>query len=75
MRENARSPSRRLTFEDAVAIQRRLIRREFQNRIAADYDVNSGRIAEIKSGVTFPGSYEAALGPNDPAPAQQKLFG
>lgn len=61
MSDYPRTPSRRLTFEDAVAIHRRIFNREFQNRIAADYDVNPGRIAEIKSGALHPGSLEVAL--------------
>jgi hypothetical protein len=31
------------------------------NRIAADYDVNPGRIAEVKKGYKFQGSREEAL--------------
>ena len=58
---NVRKPSKKLSFDDAVAIHRRIKAGEFQNRIAADYDVNSGRIAEIKKGVLHPGSYEVAM--------------
>lgn len=65
MRTSVRRPSRRLTFEDAVVIWGRIERGEFLNRIAADFDVNPGRIAEIKMGRRFPGSREAAL--NRPA--------
>ncbi len=54
-------PSRKLSFDDAVAIHHRLATGEFQNRIAASYDVNPGRIAEIKKGVRHPGSYEVAM--------------
>lgn len=32
------------------------------HRIAADYDVNQGRIAEIKKGQLFPGSFDLATG-------------
>lgn len=46
---------------NAVEIWDRLFRGEFQNRIAADYDVNPGRIAEIKKEYRFQGSREAAL--------------
>jgi hypothetical protein len=67
-----RRPSRRLSFEDAVAIQRRILRREFLNRIAADYDVNPGRIAEIKKGELHSGSLDVALG--KPKPGQQRLI-
>jgi hypothetical protein len=40
-------PSYRLTFDDAVDIWVRYWDGEFQNRIAAAYDVNPGRINEI----------------------------
>ncbi len=33
--------------------KRRILRGEFLNRIAADYDVNPGRISEIKTGQRF----------------------
>jgi|GEM_PF-1629428 len=55
-----RQPSKKLTFTDAVDIWRRLHKREYQNRIAADYDVNPGRISEIKTGQAHPGSCEVA---------------
>lgn len=60
MRTNVRRPSRRLTFDDAVAIWGRIERGEFLNRIAADYDVNPGRVAEIKKEYRFQGSREVA---------------
>ena len=53
-RNDPRRPSRTLTYEEAVEIIRRLLRGEFQNRIAADFDVNPGRISEIKKGRRFP---------------------
>jgi len=34
-------------------IKKRIAEGEFLNRIAADYDVNPGRISEIKTGKTF----------------------
>jgi len=55
-----RKPSRKLTFADAVKIWPRIWEGEFLNRIAADYDVNPGRIAEIKKEYKFIGSKEAA---------------
>ena len=55
-----RRPSRRLTSADAAIIKKRLRQGEFQNRIAADFDVNPGRISEIKSGQRF-GSVEPAV--------------
>ncbi len=56
MAEHVRTPSKKLTYSDAVAIWKRIKRGEFQNRIAADFDVNPGRISEIKKGRLFPGS-------------------
>lgn len=35
-------------------IKKRIMSGEFLNRIAADYDVNPGRISEIKTGKLFP---------------------
>jgi hypothetical protein len=55
-----RTPSRRLTFADAVEIWFRIWSGEFLNRIAADYDVNPGRIAEIKKEYKFVGSKDVA---------------
>ena len=40
-------PSYRLTFADAVRVWIRHWRGEYQNRIAADYDVNPGRVNEV----------------------------
>lgn len=40
-------PSRRLTFADAVNVWIRYWDGEFQHRIAADYDVNPGRVNEV----------------------------
>jgi len=39
---------------DVPAIKKRIREGEFLNRIAADYDVNPGRISEVKSGKLFP---------------------
>ncbi len=61
MPKEHRRPSRRLTFEDAVNIWPRIWHGEFLNRIAAEYDVNPGRIAEIKKEKRFAGSKEVAL--------------
>lgn len=49
-----RRPSRQLTVDDAIIILERVYAGEFQNRIAADFDVNPGRISEIKTGKRFP---------------------
>jgi hypothetical protein len=56
MTNDRRRPSRRLTEKDAKEIKRRLRRGDFQSRIAADFDVNIGRISEIKTGKTFANS-------------------
>lgn len=56
-----RNPSRRLTFDDAVAVHTRLIDGEFYSRIAADFDVNQGRIADVKLGRMHPGSLAEAM--------------
>lgn len=45
---------RDLTEEDVAAIKWRLLRGELQHRIAADYDINPGRISEINTGQRFP---------------------
>lgn len=39
---------------DAAIIKRRILGGEFLNRIASDFDVNPGRISEIKIGRRFP---------------------
>ncbi|WP_454617535.1 hypothetical protein [Bradyrhizobium cenepequi] len=44
---NDNNPSYTLTHEDAVNIWLRHWRGEFQNRIAASYDVNPGRVNEV----------------------------
>ena len=48
-----RRPSPKLTLTDAAVIKKRIKQGEFLNRIAADFNVNPGRISEIKSGKTF----------------------
>jgi len=59
MRRN-RKPSYRLTFNDAVEVWRRYWAGEFQNRIAACFDVNPGRVNEVVKGQLHPGSEKAA---------------
>lgn len=61
MTEYARRPSRRLSFEDAVTVWLRRWNGEFQNRIAASFDVNPGRINEVLKGRLHPESRAAAL--------------
>lgn len=48
-----RDPSYRIQPRDVPIIKRRIQRGDFLNRIAADYDVNPGRISEIKTGHKF----------------------
>lgn len=49
-----RRPSKRVDPRDVPIIKKRILSGEFLNRIAADYDVNPGRISEIKTGYKFP---------------------
>jgi hypothetical protein len=53
-------PSYKLTFEDAITIWLRYWSGEFQNRIAASFDVNPGRISDVLKERLHPGSKEAA---------------
>ena len=48
-----RRPSPPISEADVTVIKKRIREGEFLNRIAADYDVNPGRISEIKSGKRF----------------------
>jgi hypothetical protein len=43
-----------LTHGDVAVIKARLARGDLQHRIAADYDINAGRISEINTGKRFP---------------------
>lgn len=52
-RRGIRTPSRKLTAHDAALIKKRIREGEFLHRIAADYDVNPGRVSEIKNGRRF----------------------
>lgn len=61
MAKDQRKPSYRLTFDDAVEIWIRYWNGEFQNRIAADFDVNSAWINEVIKGTRQPGSREVAI--------------
>lgn len=56
-----RVPCHKLTFEEAVQIQIRIMNGEFYSRIIQDYDVNQGRVSEVKTGKLHPGSYEEAV--------------
>lgn len=48
-----RIPSYSIKPTDVPFIKKRIREGEFLNRIAADYDVNPGRISEIKTGTTY----------------------
>ena len=48
--DHPRKPSRAIDPRDVPAIKKRIRDGEFLNRIASDYDVNPGRISEIKNG-------------------------
>ena len=53
-------PSYHLTFDDAVEIHMMLWDGWIQSRIAAKYDVNIGRISEVKNGLLHLGSETVA---------------
>jgi len=42
-----------LTPDQVSTIKARILRGDFQHRIAADYDLNQGRISEIANGKRF----------------------
>ena len=58
---NPRTPCHRLTREEAVDVHLRLMRGELYSRIAAVYDVNQARVADVKFGRLHPGSRDEAL--------------
>ncbi|MGE3064132.1 MAG: hypothetical protein AB7K67_00980 [Hyphomicrobiaceae bacterium] len=60
MSHEHRRPSYRLTFEDAVSVWLRHWDGEFQNRIAADFDVNPGRVNEVLKEKRHVGSRDLA---------------
>jgi hypothetical protein len=60
MAKARRTPCHRLNFEEAVDIQLRLMNNEMYSRIASSYDVNQGRIADVKFGRLHAGSYAEA---------------
>ena len=49
----SRVPSKSISPLQVPVIKKRILGGEFLNRIAADYDVNPGRISEIKTGQRF----------------------
>lgn len=48
-----REPSYRIQPKDVPIIKKRIAIGDFVNWIATDYDVNPGRISEIKKGYKF----------------------
>lgn len=50
LKRNYRRPSAKLKLQDVIKIRELLDEGMFQNRIAALFDVNPGRISEIKTG-------------------------
>ncbi|WP_163848070.1 hypothetical protein [Pseudooceanicola aestuarii] len=45
---------KKLTPEQVSIIKARLAQGDYQHRIAADFDLNQGRISEIATGKRFP---------------------
>ena len=58
---DSEKPSYTLTFEDAIEIWLRSGNGEFQNRIAASFDVNPARVNEVLKERKHLGSREVAL--------------
>ena len=52
-RGTRREPSYRIKASDVPVIKKRISDGEFLHRIAADFDVNPGRISEINKGRRF----------------------
>ena len=50
---SGRKPSYTIMPTDVPLIKKRIREGDFLNRIAADYDVNPGRISEIKTGLRY----------------------
>lgn len=53
---NVRTPSHKLTFDEAVEVWLMLWQGHYKNRIAAHYDVNVWRVYDVKHGKLHPGS-------------------
>ncbi len=58
---NDNAPNYTLTFDDAVQIWLRHWNGDFQNRIAASFDVNPARVNEVLKERKHIGSREVAL--------------
>jgi hypothetical protein len=61
MAKDPRKPSKKLTLHDAVKIWHRYWDGEFQNRIAADLDVNPGRVNEVIKKRKMPEAWTQAV--------------
>jgi hypothetical protein len=55
--KKAKTPSKKLTLEDANEIWRLWREGELQSRIAARFDVNQGRVSEVVNGKAFPEAF------------------
>lgn len=62
MNVTSKQSSHKLTFDEAVEVHLRIAAGDLYSRIAARFDVNQGRIADVKFGRIHPGSAEQALG-------------
>lgn len=56
-----RQPSHRLTFDEAVQVWLLSFEGHFQNRIAAMFDTNPGRVNDVLKGRRHPGSQQEAM--------------
>lgn len=56
-----RPSPRSLSFQEAIQVWLRYWAGEYQDRIAASFDVNPGRVSEVVKGRKHHGSREAAL--------------
>lgn len=54
-------PSHRLTFDEAVQVWILHWQGHFQNRVAAMFDTNPGRVNEVLKGLRHKGSREEAM--------------
>jgi hypothetical protein len=60
MSNDNKPPRYKLTFDDAKAVWRRYRAGEYQDRIAASFDVNPGRVNEVLKERIHVGSKQAA---------------
>lgn len=75
MASNVRRPSKHISAKQLPEIWARIKNGEFLNRIAAHFDVNPGRIAEIKKGKLLrTESQQLGFLPKDDSDPQLGLF-